>query len=231
MRQKQGITSRQFRQALADIKDATGAAVGVAEISEGTGLSKAYISEFRNDTRNLTGAQQSQLAAFIEKKCDDAGIEFPEAEDTSADDEEIQLKRLLAAALSQVSKPSIPLSENIPADKRDAIQAMIRKNDVRIAQLMGEQITKSGFLFSAGYSEQSDSHIRELFGLLAINYVGTSILTGNNILHEIEKSDPEFDPNTVGQLLSKFMSDTDFSEFVPDVQHDAADISEGSGDD
>src|ERR1700737_1276474 len=111
------ITPQQFRQALADIRDASGASISVAEIADGTGLSKAYISEFRNDTRNLTPAQQGQLAAFIQKKCDDAGVEFP-ADEVATQGDDAQLKRLLASALSAMSKPSLPLSEDIPEDKR-----------------------------------------------------------------------------------------------------------------
>jgi transcriptional regulator with XRE-family HTH domain len=77
---KKTITSEQFRQATADIKSASGVNLSVADIAEGTGLSKAYISEFRNDTRNLTGAQQAQLRTFLDAQCAEYGISIAEQE-------------------------------------------------------------------------------------------------------------------------------------------------------
>lgn len=214
MQANKGITPEQFRQALANIKDATGSTISVADISEGTGLSKAYISEFRNDTRNLTPSQQAQLLVFVQQKCDEAGVDFPqpEAEAANADDE--QLRALLTAALKNAEKPSLPISEDIPAERREAILSQVRKNDARIAHLMYKEL-QTGVFLGGGYSSQSEADIRELYGLLATNYLAIQILTGNNILHEIEQEDPDFDPATVGELLSKLMREGVLAEHVP----------------
>lgn len=57
---KKGVTPEQLRQAARDLN------LTVAAIAEGTGLSKAYISEFRNETRNLSASQQAQLRTYLE---------------------------------------------------------------------------------------------------------------------------------------------------------------------
>lgn len=75
---KKGVTSEQIRQAAKDL-DLT-----VTGIADGTGLSKAYISEFRNETRNLSPTQQAQLRAYLEAQYEARGMTFPEAEDTAA---------------------------------------------------------------------------------------------------------------------------------------------------
>lgn len=57
---KKGVSPEQLRQAAKDLN------LTVAAIAEGTGLSKAYISEFRNETRNLSASQQAQLRTYLE---------------------------------------------------------------------------------------------------------------------------------------------------------------------
>ena len=64
---KKGVSPEQLRQAAKDL------CLTVAAIAEGTGLSKAYISEFRNETRNLSASQHAQLRAFLEAQYEEQG--------------------------------------------------------------------------------------------------------------------------------------------------------------
>ena len=52
---RKGVTPEQLRQLSKDLN------LTVTAIADGTGLSKAYVSEFRNETRNLSASQQAQL--------------------------------------------------------------------------------------------------------------------------------------------------------------------------
>ena len=112
---KRGVTSEQLRQAAKDLN------LTVAAIAEGTGLSKAYISEFRNETRNLTPSQLAQLRAYLETEYEAKGQAFPEAEDTSSED----LLQGLGGMIKRISRPAILLSEDIPTAQAEKLTDLI----------------------------------------------------------------------------------------------------------
>lgn len=194
------ITSEQFRQATADIKTASGVNLSVADIAEGTGLSKAYISEFRNDTRNLTGAQQAQLRTFLDIQCADNGIDFPEG------DESVPMPRVPGTLVTHSLKPSITLSDAIPADERDRILKYMDTNDAEISSLLVKKVNSGLF---GGYTEDTEADIRNLFGLMSANYVAFRMLIGRNIVNAVPV---DFEPKTLEDVVSKFFTESGFNE-------------------
>lgn len=196
------ITSEQFRQATADIKSASGVNLSVADIAEGTGLSKAYISEFRNDTRNLTGAQQAQLRTYLEKQCADNGIEFPEGE------ESVPMPKVPGTLVTHSLKPSITLSDAMPADERDRILKYMDTNDAEISSLLKK---KADVGILGGYTDDTEAKIRNLFGLMSANYVAFRMLIGRNIINAVTA---DFEPKTLGDVVSKFFAESGFNDSI-----------------
>jgi transcriptional regulator with XRE-family HTH domain len=200
------ITSEQFRQATADIKTASGVNLSVADIAEGTGLSKAYISEFRNDTRNLTGAQQAQLRTFLDNQCAENGIDFPEG------DESVPMPKVPGTLVTHSLKPSITLSDAIPAEERDRILKYMDTNDAEISSLLRKKVN-TGLL--GGYTEDTEADIRKLFGLMSANYVAFRMLIGRNIVNAIKA---DFEPKTLEDVVSKFFAKSGFNELAESEQ-------------
>lgn len=49
----------------------------ITEIADGSGLSNAYVSEFKNGHRNMTADQKKSLRQFFESQCELKGEVFP----------------------------------------------------------------------------------------------------------------------------------------------------------
>lgn len=191
---KKGVTPEQIRQAAKDL-DLT-----VAAIAEGTGLSKAYISEFRNETRNLSSSQQAQLRAFLEAKYAEQGKEFPEEEDTSSND----LLQGLGGMVARISRKAILLSDDVPKAQADKLLDLIETNRLKVGEIMGHEFQAGGF-FGGEYSEKTEEAIREMFALMALNYIAILMLQGRNIARQV---DTEYPVKTMGDWLSKHLSTT-----------------------
>ncbi len=67
----------------------------------------------------------------------------------------------------------------MPQEQVDSILGRMDGNDVRIAELM-KRALESGFI--APYSEKTDADTKELYGLMAENYLLFRALQGRNIL-------------------------------------------------
>jgi len=201
--QSKTLTPELLRQAAKDFS------LTVAAIAEGTGLSKAYISEFRNETRNLTATQQAQLLTFIEQKYQEAGKDFPEVEDTSTQD----LLKGLGSMVKNITRPAILLSEDIPKAQVKKLLDLIDANNIKAANIMGAEFkTTSGFFSDAKFTEDTENAIRELFALLALNSIAYSLLQGRNIARQVPK---DFVPKTVGDWLSSHLADSPISAMLP----------------
>src|SRR5262245_33240729 len=109
---RRGVSPEQLRQLSKELN------LTVAAIAEGTGLSKAYISEFRNETRNLSASQQSQLRSYLDELCEAAGIDFPEDAESAAGQ---QLVHGLGGMIQRISRPAILLSDEIPKAQADQL--------------------------------------------------------------------------------------------------------------
>ena len=85
---------------------------------------------------------------------------------------------------------------NLTLEEVDSILERMDKNDAQLAHLMQRKL-ESGFISS--YSEQTDADTKEIYGLMAENYIHFRTLQGRNFLTPPpEKTKPK----TQGELLS-----------------------------
>ncbi len=198
---RKNVTAEQVRQAAKDL-DLT-----VSAIADGTGLSKAYISEFRNETRNLSQSQQAQLRTFLEAQYEAQGKSFPEAADTSSND----LLQGLGSMVQRITRPAILLSDDIPKALSEKLLNLIDTNRVKVSDILGREFQDGGF-FGGDFSKETEEAIRELFALLALNYVAILMLQGRNIARQV---DAEYPVKTMGDWLSKHLSTSPLGELLP----------------
>lgn len=212
--QKRGVTPEQLRQLSKDLN------LTVAAIADGTGLSKAYISEFRNETRNLSAAQQAQLRAFLEEQCTQKGVDFPvDAEDAQAGQ---RLVEGLGSLIQRVTQPAILLSSDIPKAQVRQICDLIDNNLAKASEILEGEFQPGGFL-GGEYSADTEQAIRDLFGLLATNYLAILILQGRSPIYQ---RPADFDPKTVGDWLSKYLANTPIAPLLPATEE--TDVDEGA---
>lgn len=198
---KKSVTSEQIRQAAKDL-DLT-----VTAIADGTGLSKAYISEFRNETRNLSPTQQAQLRAYLEAQYEAKGMTFPEAEDTSG----TELLQGLGGMVKRITRAAFLIAEDIPKAQADKLLELIEGNRLKVADILASEF-KSGGLFGGDFSDATENAIRELFALLALNYVAILMLQGRNIANKVPD---DAKPKTLGDWLSGYLSDSPLADLLP----------------
>lgn len=198
---KKGITPEQLRDAAKDFN------LTVAAIAEGTGLSKAYISEFRNETRNLSAPQQTQLRTYLEAEYEARGQEFPEAEDTSSQD----LLQGLGGMVQRINRPAILLSEDVPKALAEKLIDLIEANRLKVNGILSGAFETGGFL-GGEFSPATENAIRETFALLALNYVAILMLQGRNIARQVPDG---FTPKTLGDWLSSYLSTSPIAELLP----------------
>lgn len=207
---KKGVMPEQLRQLSKDLN------LTVAVIAEGTGLSKAYISEFRNETRNLSASQQAQLRAYLDAQCEAQGIEFPEAapEPTGRD-----LAKSVGGFIQRISRPAILLSDELPKSQVDRLTNLIEANRLKVADILAAEFTPGGLL-GGEFSEETEQAIRETFALLALNYVAILILQGSNIVRQLPK---DYEVKTMGDWLSQYLASSPLAALLP------ADVAEPEG--
>lgn len=94
------------------------------------------------------------------------------------------------------------VDRSLTLDQVDSILERMDTNDTRIAELMNSSV-ESGFL--SDYSEETEANTRELFGLMAENYLQFRALQGRNIL----SPRPEVaEVKTQADLISKLFAMT-----------------------
>lgn len=195
------ISASALRQASKDLN------LTVAAIAEGTGLSKAYISEFRNETRNLSATQQEQLRAYLESQYAEKGLTFPD----DGEQPETELLQGLGNMVKRISRPAIMLSEDVPKAQADKLLDLIEANRLKVSDLLNTEF-QSGGIFGGEFSGETEGTIRELFALLALNYVAVLMLQGRNIASKPSKGLP---PKTIGDWLSTYLDATPISAMLP----------------
>lgn len=198
---KKGLTSEQIRQAAKDLN------LTVSAIADGTGLSKAYISEFRNETRNLSPTQQAQLRAYLEAQYEAQGMTFPETEDTSG----TELLQGLGGMVKRISRPAILLSEDVPSAQAEKLLDLIEGNRLKVQEVLAREFETGGF-FGGEFSSETENAIRELFALLALNYVAILMLQGRNIARKVPE---DAEPKTLGDWLSGYLSESPLADLLP----------------
>lgn len=197
------VTPEQIRQAAKDLS------LTVAAIAEGTGLSKAYISEFRNETRNLSQSQQTQLRTFLETAYEAQGQDFPE-DDGNASGQ--QLVQGLGGMVQQISRPAIFLSGDIPKAKVDQLMNLIDANRLKVTDLLEQDFQPGGFM-GGDFSPETEDAIRQTFALLALNYIAILMLQGRNI---VRKLPADYAPQTMGDWLSQYLAESPLALLLPD---------------
>lgn len=92
------------------------------------------------------------------------------------------------------------VDQTLPQEQVDSILDRMDSNDVRIAELMSLDLESGLFL---SYSEKTDTDTKELYGLMAENYLLFRILQGRNILVPVpEKAAPKTQADLVSGLFS-----------------------------
>lgn len=207
---KKGVTPEQLRQAAKDLN------LTVAAIAEGTGLSKAYISEFRNETRNLSASQQAQLRTYLEAQYEEQGQDFPEAQDTS----DQELLNGLGGMVKRITRPAILLSEDVPAAQVEKLTDLIEANRLKVGDILNTEFAKGGF-FGGEFSEATENAIREIFALLALNYVAILMLQGRNIARKLPEG---AQPKTMGDWLSGYLAASPLADLLPEADPADAEV-------
>lgn len=205
---KKGVTSEQLRQAAKDLN------LTVAAIADGTGLSKAYISEFRNETRNLSISQQAQLRTYLEAQYEAQGLKFPEALTKEAEKEagdDAKLLQGLGGLVNRVSRPAILLSDEIPKAQADQLLDLIEANRLKVSDLLAGNFETGGF-FGGEFSSSTENSIREIFALLALNYIAILMLQGRNIARKVPA---DHTPKTMGDWLSRHLAASPLADLLP----------------
>lgn len=206
MANRKGVSPEQLRQLSKELNLTVGA------IAEGTGLSKAYISEFRNETRNLSASQQAQVRTFLEQKCEEAGIDFPEHEEDEAAGE--QLVKGLGGMIQRISRPAILLSDEIPKAQAERLLNLIDANRLKVSELLQREFKTGGGLFTGGdeFTAETEEAIRQTFALLALNYLAILMLQGRSIVRSVPA---DIEPKTMGDWLSRYLADSPLADLLP----------------
>jgi transcriptional regulator with XRE-family HTH domain len=199
---RKGVTSEQLRQLSKELS------LTVAAIAEGTGLSKAYISEFRNETRNLSVSQQAQLRAFLDEQCDAQGVEFPEDDSGPTSSE---LAKSVGGFIQRISRPAILLSDELPKEQVARLTDLIEANRLKVAGILADEFTPGGLL-GGDFSDATEDAIRQTFALLALNYLAILVLQGRNIVRKLPK---DYELKTMGDWLSQYLADSPLAELLP----------------
>lgn len=127
------------------------------------------------------------------------GIDFTEVQ---AANDEPQKPRPGAEIIEPALTSRFLVDPSLNLDQVDAILERMDTNDTRIAALMNRSV-KSGFL--SDYSEETEAETRELFGLMAENYLQFRALQGRNILSPRQEG---ADVKTQADLISKLFATT-----------------------
>lgn len=201
---RKGVTPEQIRQAAKDLN------LTVAAIADGTGLSKAYISEFRNETRNLSQSQQTQVRAYLETQYAEQGQDFPEADDKSPED----LMGGLGGMIQRITRPAILLSEDIPKEQVEKLLDLVEANRLKVSDVLSREFEDGG-IFGGDFSASTENSIREVFALLALNYIAILMLQGRNIARKLPT---DHTPKTLGDWLSKYLNNSPLSTLLPSAE-------------
>jgi len=206
MATRKGITPDQLKQASSSL------GLTVAVIAEGSGLSKAYVSEFRSGARSLKGPQQAQLRAYLEERCEQAGVDFPEDEDQGDDAPSAKMVQQLGGLVMQVSRPALLLSDDVTKAQREQLLNLIEANRLKVAELLAAEFKTGGGLLGGEFSEATADALRQTFGLLALNYLAVALLQGRSIVKLVPK---DAQPQTMGDWLSQYLADSPLGELLP----------------
>lgn len=201
---KKGVSPEQLKKLCKELS------LTVAAIAEETGLAKAYVSEFRSGARNLTAPQQSQLRAYLEGRCEAAGIDFPE--DDAPDAASEQLVKGLGGMIQHINRPAILLSDDIPKAQAKQLLTLMESNDAKVSGILAGEFKTGGGLFGSEFSEETEEAIRQTFALLALNYLAILLLQGRS---PVRRAPEAVEPKTMGDWLGGYLADSPLANLLP----------------
>lgn len=167
--------------------------LSLKQLAEATKINRSYVSMFENGKLPLAQKYQQALVDFFASRgvdLDELIAPPPIAQPRAAEMVQGAFKRCFF------------LSPDLPQDQYNRVIAEMEANDERLAELLSTAV-KTG-LFSQ-LDPESESDQREIFGLLASNYVLFRLLQGHNI---IAPRNMELDAKTQGDLLSDWFAIT-----------------------
>jgi len=127
------------------------------------------------------------------------GIEFNEAE-TKQTEAEASKQTHGVGVVTPMQTSRFVVDPALPQEQVDSILERMDGNDVRIAELMNRTL-ESGLL--SAYSAKTDADTKEIFGLMAENYLLFRTLQGRNILTPPpEKAEPRTQSDLIGNLYA-----------------------------
>lgn len=142
-------------------------------------------------------------------------MEFPDDDDDAAGQE--LTKSLGGLAVQRANPRAILLADDISNIQAAKLLNLIDANRLKVSDLLtGEFKLKSG-LFSSGdeFTAETDEAIRQIFGLLALNYLAILMLQGRSIVQRLE---PDAEPKTMGDWLSRRLAETPMVDFLPPAE-------------
>lgn len=135
------------------------------------------------------------LREFYESR----GIEFNEA-DTKPSEAEAQKQMHGVGVVAPMPNGRFVVDPTLTTEQVDSILERMDINDARIAELMTLTL-ESGLLSS--YSEKTESVTKELYGLMAENYLHFRTIQGRNLLTPPpEKTTPKTQAELIGSLYA-----------------------------
>lgn len=178
-----------------------------ANVADGTGLNRQYISEFESGhSTRLTNAQLRKLRAFYEGKIEEARDNGEAIEITFGDAE----PEALAIRVETVSAKqcAFPVGKDVSEEVISATLATIGEIDKKLANLLNTVAEREQAFFGQGeFTEETLAAFREAFSLLACNYllirsvggwpeIGLSAanmnISGNSVLAEVISNVSEY---------------------------------------
>ena len=165
------------------------------------------------DIRKLSDFYESQgvsIAELIEHHASKSGA----AREGSAD-QAPEARPALQAGFTYNPRPGFVISDQLPLEVVDSLMVRMEANDDRIAGLIGEAFTTSGFFGTI--SDDTEAKARELVACLAENHVIFRALQGRNIV-----SMSRDEPKTIGEYLGKMLEASPILPMIAAEAKDAA---------
>ena len=167
--------------------------LSLKQISDATSINRSYCSMFENNKMPLAQKYQRALADYFTSR----GVDLDALADASP-----SAAPRAGALVQQFLRRCFKLSDDLPeAQYQRAIEQM-EKHDERIAELLNAAVGR-GLL--SEWNAATEAGQRELFGLLAANYLLFRMLQGHNI---VSPRPDGSDAKTLADLLADWVKVT-----------------------
>ncbi len=174
-----------------------------------SGLQGYKLKQFETGRFTPDIAFLKKLRDFYEEK----GIEIGDPEEAS----EGPARRKPASGESMVrpiQRMCFYVSDDLEDDQVNTVLGRMDNNDERIAAILTGAVAKD---FFGDYSEETETAQRELFGLMAENYLLFRLLQGRNI---VRAAPADGEGKTHAELLSKFFAQSPLADLAASQSND-----------